>query len=165
MFKYDENYWCFCFSRQSNWLVSDRKFQPVSNIISIFSIFFLSFFFFALFWEGGGVVSHLQHLEVPGLGVELELQLLANTTTTATPDPSCVCNLHHSSLQLHILNQVSEAREWTCVLTDTSWFHNLLNHNGNALISIFKAFAVLLGYVQNLCYLVVSLGLWPWSSY
>ena len=36
------------------------------------------------------------------------------------PDPSQVCDLHHSS-QLHqILNPLSEARDWTCILMDTS---------------------------------------------
>ena len=39
---------------------------------------------------------HLQHLEVPGLGVMLELQLLACTTGTAMPDPSHIHDLHHS---------------------------------------------------------------------
>ena len=42
---------------------------------------------------------HLQHTEVPGLGVESEQQLPAYTTATATPDPSRICNLHRSVLQ------------------------------------------------------------------
>ena len=43
--------------------------------------------------------SHLWHMEVPKLGVQLELQLSAYTTATATamPDLSCVWDLHHSS--------------------------------------------------------------------
>ena len=40
------------------------------------------FFIFILFLQ-----PHLQHLEVPRLGVGLELQLPAYTTATATPDP------------------------------------------------------------------------------
>ena len=47
---------------------------------------------------------HVQHMEVPRLGVKLELQLLGFTIATATRDPSCVCNLHHSSGQCQILN-------------------------------------------------------------
>ena len=39
--------------------------------------FFLSFF----------LQLHLQHMEVPRLGVELELQLPAFATATAIPDP------------------------------------------------------------------------------
>ena len=40
--------------------------------------------------------SHMQHMEVPRLGVESELQLPAYATATATWDLSHVCNLHHS---------------------------------------------------------------------
>ena len=53
---------------------------------------------------------HLQHMEVPQLGVELELWLLAYTTVTATRDPSHVFDLHHSSQPCRILNPLSEAR-------------------------------------------------------
>ena len=64
-------------------------------------------------------------MEVPRLGVKSELQLPAYTTATATPDLSCILNLCHSS-QLHrILNQLSGARDPTCVLMDTS-------HSGNS---------------------------------
>ena len=41
---------------------------------------------------------HLQHMEVPRLGVEMDQQLPAYTTATANRDPSRVCNLYHSSL-------------------------------------------------------------------
>ena len=59
-------------------------------------------------------------MEVPRLGVELELQPLGYATATATPDSSRDCNLHHSSWQLQILNPLSEIRDQTCVLMDTS---------------------------------------------
>ena len=36
------------------------------------------------------------------------------------PDLSQVCDLHHSSRQCKILNPLSEARNWTCVLMDPS---------------------------------------------
>ena len=42
-------------------------------------------FFFFFF---GFLGPHLQHLEVPRLGVELELQLLFYTTVAATQDPT-----------------------------------------------------------------------------
>ena len=35
-------------------------------------------------------------------------------------DPSLVCDLHHSSRQCWILNPLSEARDWTCIFTDSS---------------------------------------------
>ena len=65
---------------------------------------------------------HLWHMEVPRLGVKSELELLAHTTATMR-DLSHICDLHHSSWQCQILNQLSEARIWTCVLMDTSQVH------------------------------------------
>ena len=61
-----------------------------------------------------------QHVEVPRLGVESELQLLAYTTAKAMWDPSCVCNLYHSSRQCQIPDPLSEARDQTHNLMDTS---------------------------------------------
>ena len=58
-------------------------------------------------------------MEVPRLGVKLGLQLLAYTT--ATWDLNRVCDLHHSSWQWRIINPLSEARDQTRVLVDTSW--------------------------------------------
>ena len=60
----------------------------------------LGFIFVFSFFLG----PHLQHMEVPRLGVESELQLSACATATATPDLSHVCNLHRSSPQHRILN-------------------------------------------------------------
>ena len=64
-------------------------------------------------------------MEVPSLGAESELQLPA--TATATGDLTCICNLHHSSWQFWILNPLSEARDGTQILMNTSqirfrWF-------------------------------------------
>ena len=56
----------------------------------------------------------------PRLGVQSELQLLAYTIATAMRDLSHICSLHHSSRQCQILNLLSEARDRTCVLMDTS---------------------------------------------
>ena len=70
--------------------------------------------------------------EVPRLGVESELQPLAYATATATPDPRLTCDLHHSSWQRQILNPLSEARDETCFLMDTSQVLNSLSHNGNS---------------------------------
>ena len=62
---------------------------------------FLAFFFFLTF-----LVPHLQHIEVPRLGVKSELQ--PPTETTATRDPIRICDPHHSSWQCQILNPLSE---------------------------------------------------------
>ena len=64
-----------------------------------------------------------QHMEVPRLGVNSELQLPAYTTTTAMQDPSHICDLHQSSQQHRILKPLSEARDRTCILRDTSQIH------------------------------------------
>ena len=72
-------------------------------------------------------------MEVPRLGVKSELQLSAYTTSTATPDLSHVCDLHHSSRQLWLLNPLSEARDRTHIVMDSSRVHLSLGHEGNSL--------------------------------
>ena len=59
-------------------------------------------------------------MEVPRLGVKLELELPAYTTARATRDLSHVCDLHHGSRRRRILNPLSEARDRTHILMDTS---------------------------------------------
>ena len=51
-------------------------------------------YFFACLFVFAFLGPHLQHMEVPRLGVESELQLLAYAIVTAMPDLSRVCNLH-----------------------------------------------------------------------
>ena len=63
---------------------------------------------------------HPQHMEVPRLEVESELYPPAYTTATAAQDPSCICHLYHSSGQCWILNPLSEARDPTHILMNTS---------------------------------------------
>ena len=48
------------------------------------------------------------------------MQLPATATATATWDPSYVFNLHYSSWQCQIPNPLSEARDQTQILMDTS---------------------------------------------
>ena len=56
-------------------------------------------------------------------------------TATAIQDPSYVCDLHHSSWQCQILNPLSETRNGTCVLMETSRIRNsiFLNNKGKPL--------------------------------
>ena len=77
----------------------------------------LHFFLFCFFCFLG---LHPWHMKVPRLGMESELQLLAYTTATATPNLSHICELYHSSRQCQILNPVSEVRDRTHILVDTS---------------------------------------------
>ena len=66
---------------------------------------------------------YLQHREVPRLGIKLELLPRAYVTATAVPDPSRIRKLHHRSQQHRILNPLSEARDRSCILIDTSQAH------------------------------------------
>ena len=66
---------------------------------------------------------HLRHIEIPRLRVESELQLPDYTTVTVSWDPSCICDLHHSSLQHWSLSSLNEDRDQTHVFMDTSQVH------------------------------------------
>ena len=70
-------------------------------------------------------------MEVPTLGAQAELQLLVYTTATAmfSSEP------HHNLGW--ILNLLSEARDQTCILMDTSQVLNLLSHSKNYLHKVF----------------------------
>ena len=87
-------------------------------MIFAFKIYSLSFFFLGLH-----------------LGVEQELQLLAYTAytaATATAGPSGICDLHDSLQHCGIFNPLSEARDQTCILMDTSRVCNPLSQNRNS---------------------------------
>ena len=71
-------------------------------------------------------------------GVESELLLLAYTTATVTQDTSCICSLPHNSQQRWILNPLSKARDWTCILMDTSEIHFHWATMGKPLNNIFR---------------------------
>ena len=95
-----------------------------NTFLIIFQIVQYHFCFFLL-------RPHLQHMEVPRLRVRLQLQPLAYATAIAMPVPSLICDLHHSSQQLQILNPLNKVRDETCVLTDGSQICFLLNHDRN----------------------------------
>ena len=77
---------------------------------------------------------YLWHMNVPRLRIKSELQLLAYAT--AARDLSLVFDLHHSSRQRWMPNPLgnplSEARDRTQVLMDTSWVCKLLSHGRNS---------------------------------
>ena len=95
---------------RSHWVRSGTK--PTSSWILVI------FVSTAPQWE---LPLHLQHMELPRLGIELERQLPA--TATAMQDPSHDCNQHHSSQQCQILKPLSEARNLTHILMNSSWIH------------------------------------------
>ena len=106
---------CFLQGKQGNEQLVLRRTELPSGCQEKALFFFLFFFFVFL-----GL--NLWHMEIPRLGIKSELQLLAYTTATAMQDLRCVCDLHHSSQQCWVLNPLSEARDQTCILTDTSGF-------------------------------------------
>ena len=75
-------------------------------------------------------------MEIPRLGVESELQLPACAIAIATLDLSHICDVHHSLQQCQIPNALSETKDRTHILMDTSQVH-FLCHNGNS-ISLFS---------------------------
>ena len=85
--------------------------------------------FFFFFFLG----PQLQHMEVPTLGVESELQLQAYNKATATRDPSHIHDPHCSSRQCGVPNPLSETRDQTLILMDTSPVLNLLSYSQNSL--------------------------------
>ena len=85
----------------------------------LFGDFVCRFFFFFFCFLG----LCPRHMEVPRSGAESELQVPAYTTATATWDPSHTCDLHHSSRQHWIPDPLSEARDRTHNLKDTSWIY------------------------------------------
>ena len=71
---------------------------------------------------------------------------IRGATDTAMPDLSSVCDLHHSSWQCQIFNPLSEARDQTHVLMDTSQIHFCCTTMGIPSIQFFKTSV----YVQGL---------------
>lgn len=122
----------------SNWIYFPVLYRriplPIHSKCNSFHLLYLflhliSFVFVSFCFLG----PHLQHMEVPWLGVESELQLQAYATATAMQDPSCVCDLHHRSWQCQILNPQNTAGDWTCNLIDTRCVRSLLSHSGNSI--------------------------------
>ena len=64
--------------------------------------------------------AHPWHMEVPSLGIMSELQPPTYTTAMAMPDLSHVCHLPSSSWKHQILNLLSQTRDQTHILMDTS---------------------------------------------
>ena len=66
------------------------------------------------------LLPHLQHMEVARPGVASELELRSCSTATAAWALSHICSLCRSWQQPRVLNPRSEAREQTCVRTETT---------------------------------------------
>ena len=80
-------------------LVDKEENKTDSIMFNYFQLLlFISFLFFPFFFLVF-LGLHLQHMEVPSLGIESGLQLPAYGTAPAMTDPICICDLHHSSWQ------------------------------------------------------------------
>ena len=117
-----------------------------------------SFFFFFFSLE-----THLWHMEVAWLGAESELQL------PSTPQPQ-QCRMRATSstyTKAHgnawSFNPLSEARDQTHVLMDTSWAPNPLGHSGNFLYSVLSHFTLFL--FLNMFYNVYNRSIWLYIIY
>ena len=78
-------------------------------------LFFFSFFFL--------LQTKQWNRDVPRLGVESEVYLPKHKTKGGRPGASHICEPHHSSWPRQTLNPLSEGRDETCVLLDTSQIH------------------------------------------
>ena len=67
-----------------------------------------------------------------------------------------LCDLHHSSRQHQILNSLSEARDQTCVLMNTSQVLFPLSHNGNSLF--FFLFFEIWKITINFCFFCLQIS-------
>ena len=115
--------------------------------------FFFFFFFFCFFW------LHPWHMEVPRAGGKWELATY--TTATAMQDPRHIFGLHQSSRQCWILNPLSEARDGTHVLKDTSWVHYCWATMGTlSLLMFLMNFFVLSPWVGSLYDMILMIVCW-----
>ena len=127
----------------TEWPTSTRKRMRVNQFL-----FFFKFFVF--------LGPHLQHKEVPRLGAESELQLSVYTTAMATRDLSHICKLHHSSWQRWILNPLSEARDQTRILMNTSRIHSHCTTTGTLYKTILKKEIKINSYVLAIALWVIN---------
>ena len=101
----------YCHSQNTKRVCTYRsKFPKINNFTASLGIFFL----FLIFRASPAAYGSSQ------VGVELKLQLPGYTTATATPDPSHIWNLP-CSWKCRILNSLSGAKQWPCILMATSW--------------------------------------------
>ena len=124
----------------------ERPFPSASCSEVILKVYPGIYFSFVCLFLG----PRLQHMEIPRPGVESELQPLACATATAILDLSCFCDLQHSSLKCRILNPMSEPRDWSLILLDTSRVLNLLSHNANSYLITDKYWDKRLAEIGNL---------------
>lgn len=140
--------------------------RPKAQVRFVLHICILCGFLFFCLFVFCFLRSHLQHMEVPRLGVESELQLpqpqqlgiqaasltytTAHVTLLLAPALWAFFHLLKGATLPHVLNPLSKARDQTLNLMNNSWVCNLLNHSRNSLYSLFS---------MSLC----QTSFWTWS--
>ena len=82
------------------------------------SSFFFFLFFFGLFMA---TLMAFGHSHARSLIRAVTAGQHHNHTAATTPNLSHICNLHHSSWQRRILDLLTDARDWACILIVISW--------------------------------------------
>ena len=89
--------------------LSSEQTRVMLQLFYFTNLFYFISFLFLLFMAAPTAYGHSQARGPMGV--------TAAGLPTATQDLSCVCDLHHSSLQQQIFNPLREARDGTCNLT------------------------------------------------
>ena len=107
--------WCWQSLPASLVLSEIISYNEILMVLKYFPPFFFCLLLL-LFWG-----PHPQYMEVPRLGVKLELQLLASVSATAVQGSKPHLPLTTQLMAMPVLNPLSEARDGTHILMDTSW--------------------------------------------
>ena len=107
-------WWGILISGKAIYMWEQKVYENSPHLQLNFALNMNFFFFFCLFRAASVAYGGSQARSWIGATAS------GYTTATAKHDPSWVCNPHRSSQQCQILNPLSEARDRTWVLMDTS---------------------------------------------
>ena len=99
-------------------------------------VFFLPFFFFFFLLSGATPAAYGSSQARDRISECYSCQPIPWDTFIVS-DLSSICDLHHSSRQHRIPNPLSEARDRTHDLMDTSWIRFCCDTNGNSSVYVF----------------------------
>ena len=105
-----------------------------TNLAWMFFVFVFVFVFFCIFLAAPVAYGASQ------ARVKSEMKPMAYVTAIAMPNLRRICDLHHSSQQRQILKPLSEARDQTHILMDTSRIHFYSATMGTPSCNFLKSF-------------------------
>ena len=144
-------------------LLMGKPVKRPSHPLITYSSFHLCFLFLFLFFVVLACLgTHLRPIEVPRLGAESERQL--SCQSAPQPQHTESYDLCLSLCQCQILNPLSEARDWTPILMDTSQVHNLLSHNRKSTFWPFRSLVIIVCSVSPVVDAIVC-GRLPAASF